>query len=169
MKKTTIYFLIGILAITISCKEEADQKKVPKEVMVTDSGYDPEAALAKMGIELKTPTAPAAPDYAEANREGIFADIETLPTRRLIEAAARQGTMVEYEDPRTGEMRTADFRGFGDIDLTKAEMSGLIDLVPQLTQAQLDNLVEFGPQFVTAQREQMQQLDLYTGFMILKN
>ena len=67
--------------------------------------------------------------------------------------------MVEYEDPRTGEMRTADFRGFGDIDLTKAEMSGLIDLVPQLTQAQLDNLVEFGPQFVTAQREQMQQLD----------
>jgi hypothetical protein len=106
-----------------------------------------------------TPAPPAAPDYSEANREGIFADIETLPTRRLIESAARQGTMVEYEDPRTGEMRTADFRGFGDIDLTKAEMSGLIDLVPQLTQAQLDNLVEFGPQFVTAQREQMQQLD----------
>ncbi len=106
-----------------------------------------------------SPAPPPTPDYAEANREGIFADIETLPTRRLIESAARQGTMVEYEDPRTGEMRTADFRGFGDIDLTKAEMSGLIDLVPQLTQAQLDNLVEFGPQFITAQREQMQQLD----------
>lgn len=106
-----------------------------------------------------SPAPPPAPDYAEANREGIFADIETLPTRRLIESAARQGTMVEYADPDTGEMRTADFRGFGDVDLTKAEMSGLLDIVPQLTQAQLDNLVEFGPQFVAAQRDQMSQLD----------
>ena len=31
MKKTTIYILIALLAITTSCKEEADQKKVPKE------------------------------------------------------------------------------------------------------------------------------------------
>ena len=60
MKKTTIYVLLGMLAITTSCKEEADQKKVLKEVMVIDSVYDPEAALAKMGIELKTPTAPVA-------------------------------------------------------------------------------------------------------------
>ena len=72
MKKTTIYFLIGMLAIITSCKEEADQKKVPKEekeVMVTDSSYDPEAALAKMGIELKTPTAPVA-NYVNIVRSG---------------------------------------------------------------------------------------------------
>lgn len=69
MKKTTIYVLIGMLAITTSCKEEADQKKVPKEVMVTDSGYDPEAALTKMGIELKTPTAPVA-NYVNVVRSG---------------------------------------------------------------------------------------------------
>ena len=71
MKKTTIYFLIGMLAIT-SCKEETDQKRVPKEekeVMVTDSSYDPEAALLKMGIELKTPTAPVA-NYVNIVRSG---------------------------------------------------------------------------------------------------
>ena len=72
MKKTTIYVLIGMLAITTSCKEEANQKKVPKEekeVFVTDSSYDPEAALAKMGIELKTPTAPVA-NYVNIVRSG---------------------------------------------------------------------------------------------------
>ena len=72
MKKTTIYVLIGMLAITTSCKEEANQKKVPKEekeVFVTDSSYDPEAALAKMGIELKTPTAPVA-NYVNLVRSG---------------------------------------------------------------------------------------------------
>ena len=72
MKKTTIYVLIGMLAITTSCKEEANQKKVTKkkkEVFVTDSSYDPEAALAKMGIELKTPTAPVA-NYVNVVRSG---------------------------------------------------------------------------------------------------
>lgn len=72
MKKTMIYVLIGMLAITTSCMQEVDQKKVPKEekeVMVTDSGYDPEAALTKMGIELKTPTAPVA-NYVNVVRSG---------------------------------------------------------------------------------------------------
>ena len=31
MKKTMIYVLIGMLAITTSCMQEVDQKKVPKE------------------------------------------------------------------------------------------------------------------------------------------
>jgi hypothetical protein len=39
-------------------------------------------------------SAPNAPDYAAANREGVMADIETLPIRRQIEAAARMGTQV---------------------------------------------------------------------------
>lgn len=106
-----------------------------------------------------SPSPPPAPDYAKANREGIYTDIETLPTRRLIENAARQGTAVTYTDPRTGAERTADFRGFGDIDLTRNEMEGLISMVPQMSQAQLDNLTEFGPQFVATQREQLRQSD----------
>ena len=35
-----------------------------------------------------TPPPPAAPDYASANREGIIADVESLPARKAIEAAA---------------------------------------------------------------------------------
>ncbi len=72
MKKTTIYILIGILVITASCEQETDQKKAPKEekeIVVTDSSYDPEAVLAQMGIELKTPSAPVA-NYVNAVRSG---------------------------------------------------------------------------------------------------
>ena len=38
------------------------------------------------------PDAPETPDYAAANREGIFTDIETLEVRKKIEAAAKLGT-----------------------------------------------------------------------------
>ena len=37
------------------------------------------------------PAAPTPPNLAEATEEGIYTDIETLPTRRLIEQAARMG------------------------------------------------------------------------------
>ena len=104
------------------------------------------------------PPQPAAPDYAEANREGIYADINTLPLRRKIEAAARLGQRVEYVDPATGETRVADFTGFGDVELTQQEMDAALDMVPTMSQAQLDNLTEFGPQFIKQQREQLRQM-----------
>jgi hypothetical protein len=71
-----------------------------------------------MGTTL--PEQPAAPDYAAANREGIYTDIETLPIRRQVDQASRLGKKVQYEDPRTGEWRTADFTGLGDIEYAKA-------------------------------------------------
>ena len=43
------------------------------------------------------PGAPDAPNYAAANREAIQADIDTLPLRRMIESAAKQGTAVLKE------------------------------------------------------------------------
>ena len=105
-----------------------------------------------------TPPQPEPPDYAEANREAIYADIETLPTRRKLESAARLGQRVEYADPETGETKVADFTGFGDMELTEQEMNAALDLIPTMSQAQLDNLTEFGPQFVKAQREQLRQM-----------
>ena len=105
------------------------------------------------------PKQPQAPDYSEATREGVFADIETLPARRRIGAAARLGQPVTYTDPRTGEEVSADFTGLGDVDITQAETAGLLSLVPQMSEAQLQNLITYGPQFVAAQREQMKQLD----------
>jgi hypothetical protein len=65
------------------------------------------------------PPQPAAPDYAEANREGIYTDIETLPIRRQIDQAARMGQSVSYWDPSTNSYRTADFSGMGDIELAR--------------------------------------------------
>ena len=114
-----------------------------------------------------TPDPPEAPDYAAANREGIYADIETLPTRRKIEAAARLGEKVTYRMPDTvdddgntviGEERTADFTGFGDMQLTEQEMNSALEMIPTMSQAQLDNLTEFGPQFVAEQRDQLRQM-----------
>lgn len=67
------------------------------------------------------PEAPAPPDYAAANREGIYADIETLPIRRLLDYATRSGTAVTYKDPKTGSDITADFTGKGDIDLSRLQ------------------------------------------------
>jgi hypothetical protein len=63
----------------------------------------------------KIPAAPAAPDYAAANREAIQTDISTLPTRRLIEQAAQLGTRVTYVDPSSGKETVADFSGLGDL------------------------------------------------------
>jgi hypothetical protein len=60
-----------------------------------------------------SPKAPAAPDYAAANREAISADVSTLPTRNLIEQAAQLGKLVTYTDPATGQQMTADFTGLG--------------------------------------------------------
>ena len=105
------------------------------------------------------PKPPPAPDYSEATREGVYADIETLPARRRIGAAARLGQPVTYTDPRSGEEVSADFTGLGDVDITGAETAGLLSLVPQMSEAQLQNLITYGPQFIAAQREQMQQLD----------
>lgn len=65
------------------------------------------------------PAQPEAPDYAAANREGIYTDIDTLPIRRQIDQASRLGQVVTYIDPQTGQERTADFRGLGDITLAR--------------------------------------------------
>lgn len=62
---------------------------------------------------MSNPQAPAAPDYAAANREAISADISTLPTRNLIDQAAQLGKLVTYTDPQTGKQMTADFTGLG--------------------------------------------------------
>lgn len=66
------------------------------------------------------PAQPPPPDYAAANKEGIFTDISTLPTRNAIQQAARLGTKVDYYDPVSGTTKTADFTGLGDISYAKA-------------------------------------------------
>jgi hypothetical protein len=46
-------------------------------------------------------SAPEAPDYAAANREGVYADIQTLPDRLAIERAAQTGGQYTYDTGQT--------------------------------------------------------------------
>lgn len=47
------------------------------------------------------PKPPGAPDLAGATQAGVQADLDTLPMRRKIEAAAKLGTKVSVDDPNT--------------------------------------------------------------------
>jgi len=105
---------------------------------------------------MSSPKAPAAPDYAKANREGIEASIEMLPLQLQADRAARLGTT--YRDPKTGKVY--DFSGLGDAkldeldiarserllrsgadiqrELTRGEYNDLLDLLPKYNQLNLD-------------------------------
>lgn len=50
-----------------------------------------------------TPDAPDAPNLAQANKAGVLAQARTLDERRKLEAAAQQGTSVQWRDPGTHE------------------------------------------------------------------
>lgn len=103
--------------------------------------------------------APGAPDYAAANREGVMADIETLPIRRQIEAAARQGTVVEYRDPSTGQTRTADFRGLGDIDAARQQLEFSRESADVMARTQLDLQSRYGPEYIRQRLEELKLSD----------
>jgi hypothetical protein len=90
------------------------------------------------------PPAPAAPDYANANKEGIYTDIETLPIRRQIDQASRAGQSVTYMDPRTGETRTADFTGMGDVELARQAANVATDTNAAVQRQQLQLREELG-------------------------
>lgn len=83
------------------------------------------------------PEQPEAPDYAKANQEAIFSDIQTLPTRRKIDQAARLGQLVEYTDPRSGQTVTADFRGLGDLSYGQAAADLALSTNDRLQRGQL--------------------------------
>jgi len=113
------------------------------------------------------PPPPPPPDYAAANREGIIADIETLPARREIDQASRLGTkgevwLGEYVGSgasRRKKMVGYDFTGLGEADLQRAQLG--VDRETAFARAQdlLDVQAEFGQQFLETSREQLRASD----------
>lgn len=95
-------------------------------------------------MSTKLPAAPAAPDYAAANKEGIQTDIATLPTRRLIESASAAGTKVTYKDVVTGEDKVADFTGLGEADRAKRAAEIMSDQNALAQRKQLELRKELG-------------------------
>jgi hypothetical protein len=99
---------------------------------------------------------PDPPDYAAATREGVEADIDSLSIRKLIEAAARQGTKVTYTD-MSGKQQTVDFTGFGDVDMSRQDLEFAEESADRMAQAMLSVQEKYGADFV---RQRLKELEL---------
>ena len=115
-----------------------------------------------------------APDMAAANREAVYAQAQTFPILRQIEAASRtggKGTYPVYDASGkvVGE-RPYDFSGISDIDITRETARALASLAPEQTKQQLDLAKEYGTQFAEQRRAELQAVDptrygLYESFL----
>lgn len=106
---------------------------------------------------MSSPKPPDPPDLAAANEAAVYADVETLPIRKMIESAAALGTSVTYTDPQTGEQKTADFTGFGDIDQSRAQLEFMAESASTIARSQLDVQKEFGEEFI---KQRIKELEL---------
>lgn len=89
---------------------------------------------------------PKQPDYDEAARQGVYADLESYPLRYLTEAASRMGDKVTIDG------KTYDFTGLGDTD-SAAKMSD------QMAQTMLDIQRSSGPAFIKQRIEELKASD----------
>jgi len=98
-----------------------------------------------------------APNYGAAARESIYADIETLPARREIEAAAMFGDAGSVQVGK--KTVDYDFAGRSDADLTKKQQ----EINKETAFAQADMLLElqeaYGSEFVEKARQQLKESD----------
>jgi len=89
---------------------------------------------------------PKTPDYEEAARQGVYADLEQYPLRYLTEAAAKMGGKFTLDG------KEYDFTGLGEAD-TAAVMSD------QMASTLLDLQRDLGPQFIKQRIEELKLSD----------
>tara|TARA_Y100000588_G_scaffold120591_1_gene131943 strand:+ start:1295 stop:2239 length:945 start_codon:yes stop_codon:yes gene_type:complete len=106
-------------------------------------------------------TPPPPPDYSEATREGILADIETLPARKVIEAAAKAGSKgsINVGDRQVGY----DFTEIGDIDQQKIDLEAQKQAADVLAELALDIQQRYGKKFNLEAMARLKEADP-TGF-----
>ena len=109
-----------------------------------------------MGLYSSDPPDP--PDYAAATREGVEADIDSLPLRKIIESAARQGTKVTYTD-MDGKEKTVDFTGFGDIDQSRKELDFAEESADRMAKSALNLQQKYGTDFVMQRLKELELSD----------
>ena len=107
---------------------------------------------------LYSPDPPDPPDYAAATREGVEADMDSLPLRKLIESAARQGTKVTYTD-MDGKEKTVDFTGFGDIDQSRKELDFAEESADRMAKSALNLQQKYGTDFVMQRLKELELSD----------
>ena len=130
-----------------------------------------------------------APDMAAANREAVYAQMETFPIIRELELAGRMGQEGSYIvldkegnpriDPKTGQpiTRAYDFTGKGDVDLSRQTALELARIAPELAKLQLQSSAQdvggglsLGQAFSRQRRAELEALDptrfgLYEKFL----
>lgn len=89
---------------------------------------------------------PGSPDYSAASAAAIWTDLQTLPARRTIEAAARTGGRVFFDDTWW------DFSGMSDADIA-AKNADLF------AQKMLEIQKKYGAEFVAQRLQELQQSD----------
>jgi hypothetical protein len=111
---------------------------------------------------------------AAANREAVYAQAQTFPILRQIEAASRTGGKGMYPvydaSGKVVAERPYDFSGISDIDITRETARALASLAPEQTRQQLDLAKQYGTQFAEQRRAELQAVDptrygLYESFL----
>jgi len=112
-----------------------------------------------------SPPPPPPPDYAKASKEGIFADIESMPARKEIEAAAKMGSSGAVQ---VGDRSVSyDFTGIGDLDQQVTELQARSNSAESMAQMALDIQKNYGSKFLDEALTQIEQSDP-VGFQIRK-
>lgn len=111
-----------------------------------------------------SPSPPAAPDYASANREGIVTDVTTLPARRKIEQMAKLGQAGVVNIPYQGDIGV-DFTGVSDADVTRAQNAIMGESADALAKTMLDIQRKYGKEFNEEQIKRIQESDP-TGYAL---
>jgi len=123
---------------------------------ITDS-YRERYWAAADAVNKGTPPPPVTPNYAEANREGIMADIRTLPARKAIEAAAKMGGHGSITVG--GETVDYDFRGFSDLDQQVTELEAHRRSADTMAQTALDIQKKYGADFADQALKRIEESD----------
>tara|TARA_R100001530_G_scaffold95239_5_gene66206 strand:- start:6084 stop:7079 length:996 start_codon:yes stop_codon:yes gene_type:complete len=110
-----------------------------------------------------SPPPPPPPDYGEATREGILADIESLPARKEIEAAAKMGQKgaVQVGD----QSIDYDFTGIGDLDQQVTELQARRESADSMATMALDIQKRYGGEFLDEALGQIEKSDP-VGFQV---
>ena len=107
---------------------------------------------------------------AAANREAVYAQAQTYPLLRQIEAASKLGRAGSYVNPDTGKTENYDFRGMSDIDVTRETAKALSDMAPELARQQLETSRKYGEAQAQQRRKELEAADperykLYDQFL----
>lgn len=92
------------------------------------------------------------PDPAKGYVAGILADLEALPWRRMIEAAAQTGEAVDVQIPGQKGPLHLDFAGLGEADYQRQYGDAI-------ARAMLELQREKGPEFVQQRLRELEQSD----------